>query len=781
MTSFFKYLTFGLVTLIVAFVFLNLPRQFATIAFTLFVIYPFLTIVIFLFFSNFTRLITAIVRTSRTYLAEIPIIKQETLTFNKHHLIEIIALLMIVLFVTRHHFNFDPAMRVDGHEIEWLTGYGQVAHQGLQDLGRIPRWNPYYRQGEPLVDSAFSYIFNPFSSIPHLLFGSTQGSKIGIVINGALACLGGWFLGWILGLSRVGRMALAVMILSKGNMHTNYDGGYFQLALQQVYFPWVIAGVLGVLRTTKRWAIILTALSMALMFLAGNIWHVLPTGISVILVIALHLSYRKFRNKAVYARLLSVGILAAGFGAVLLLSTIATFNLIEGHPDEVRAGWEVVEPFRTYLLPFVGDYEFATDELLHTTPARSNIIDTPDIHFYYSYVIPWWFVILIFLPIPLIWKRHEQIPNNRLIWWAGVSLYIFFTLWGMGGTPLFVWLYEHVPFIAQWRFVPRVLGMASFWVAVVIALRTDTLLQSLFLRWRHNLPEVRAYLTKPSLHLILFVIYLGATITALWAVCSRWRIDALEHMEPGFGQCLEWMRESKPDAYHVLWVHGYDRVTHMIENEIRLYNIEADYLPGTAPNTIGGARLDARQRLIGHRFIHSLEDITWILDEGYRPLKASPNFFRIEHCIYKNNDYDLPYAFTFNHTNLPPEPDMRLRNPDVTNDYLGMLTYQPVAEVVRNYDLVGVRVQSAENYEKVLVIQELAYPGWEIWLDGERYPNEIFAKLNAVKLPMDGAMHEVVFIYRPPVLYIGGIITILTSLFSIFYLLKADRFIISRR
>ncbi len=773
MTSRLKYLTFGFITCLVALAFIIIPRNIATIAFVFFVVYPLLTAIIFVLFSNVSGLVLTTLRNVRQYLTEIPLIKRDDLNFNKNHLREVILLFFVVILVTRHHFDFHPEVRVDGHEIEWLTGYGQIAHQGLQETGTIPRWHPYYRQGEPLVDSAFSYIFNPFSSIPHLLIGSTHGSKISIVVNGALACLGGWFLAWVLGLSRVGRLMLALMILSKGNMHANFDGGYYQLALQQVYFPWVIAGILAVLRTNQRWAIILTALSMALMFLAGNIWHILPMGISMVVLILLHFAYREYRTRQVLIRLLWVGVIAFGLGAVLVLSTLANFHLIDKHPDLKQAGWEVLEPNRTYLLPFIGDYHFASDDLPHVDPSNSNRMAKPHLHFYYSYVSPWWFVLLIILPIPLLWKRHPRITDNRLLWFAGLSLYVFFTMWGMGGTPLFIWLYDHVPFLPQWRFVSRALGMSSFWIAILVALRIDTLVQTLFLNWRQK--QTTKYIVSPSIFLILCAFYVLMSIIAIWDVSNRWRGDATEHMEPAFTKCMNWFAQATPDEYNLLWVHGYNRVTDMLKNDIRLYNIEADYLPGTAPNTIGNIQIDARNRYTEYRSVQSLDHIIFMLSDGYFPVTTSPSYHRIENCLYRNEDYALPYAFIFNIDELPPEPSIQGNKYDITSNYLIDLPHEPIETVVRNYDVIGVKVRSSQQHQRILVIQELAYPGWEIWVDGERYQNDIFARLNAVTLPMSGEIHEVIFIYRPPLLNIGGIITIITAILSSLYLLKADR------
>ena len=784
--SWLRSLIFLGVTLIITVVFIILPRRITYLLFVGAVVYPALTALIVALLIGFGRIFNLVgVGLRKFFLTAEPLDLAER-KFRKIHLLEIVLVIMFSVFVARHHYNFDPSMRVSGHEIEWLTGYGQVAYQGLQDTGTIPLWNPYYRQGEPLVDSMFSYLLNPFSSIPQIFIGSTQGTKYSVAINSTLAAVGGWFLGWVLGLSGIGRLTLACLVLGKGNMHTNFDAGYYQLATQQVYFPWVMAGTIGVLKSNKRWAVMLTAVSMMLLFLAGNLWHLLPMAICVGVVTLLY-SYR-WSDRRFEIRLLKrmawVTLITVGLCAVTMLSIGSNFGLIEAHPDEARAGWEVVEPHRAYLLPFISDYDFAAHGLLINRPPLkgplvqnlSRLSYSAGLHFYYSYVAPWWLVFMLLVPIPFFWRYRNILPDNRLIWGAGLGLFVLFTMWGMGGTPLFVWLYEHVPHLAQWRFVPRAFAMSSFWIAVLVAIRVDSLLRVLLARWEASRQSVPFSRLQSLWYRLLIIFYIGLSGIAVVEVNERWQENAIIPFEPHIARCLTSLRKAEPDKELWLWLHGYDHMTDLLENEIRMMNIEADYLPGTAPNTIGDVRLDARVRLTELRNLSELENLDWFTEEGYTPLKSSAPYFSIEHCIYQNQDYYIPYAFTINLEDVDDTSEIVGRNPWFSQDYLGELKFGNVIGFNRLYDTVGVRVQSDTTTQQALVIQELAFPGWQVWIDGESQSPEIFAKLNAVMLPMDGEVHDVIFAYRPPLLMIGAVITILTSFLSVLYLLRVDRF-----
>lgn len=772
------------VTIVSALIFVFLPRRISFILFTVLVIYPVLTAVVYYLATTVLHWTIPIGGWLAAFLFTSESPDLNTRKLRPIHTLEIVVIILMSIFAARHHYDFHPDMRVRGQELEWLTGSGQLAHQSLTENGYIPLWNPYYRQGEPLVDNAFSYLLNPFSSVPHLLMGSTQGTKYAITINVGLAAVGGWFLGWVLGLSGAGRLTLALLMLSKGNIHANFDGGYYQLATQQVYFPWIFAGMIALFKTTKRWAVMLTAVSATMMFFAGNLWHVLPTVISMFMLFLLYGRKDKQIDFVIVRRLVLVTLITIGLSAVTLLSIGKYYGLIDAHPDEFRAGWEVLEPNRTYLLPFIADYKYATEDLLIIVP-KSEIIRIRDIsrlsrngamHFYYSYVSPWWFVLLILVPVPFMWRYRKTVPENRRLWIAGFALYVFFTMWGMGGTPLFRFLYDTVPYLAQWRFVPRALGMASFWIAVLVALRLDTLLRTLWMRWQDVTKTDQPKKQRATVYVGLIVFYVVLSGFSILHVTEQWQNSPMVHMEPQFKRCMEWLDGAEPDQEHSVWIHGYDRMTDVLKNDIRMINIEADFLPSTEANTIGDPRIDSRMLYSGERMLQRLDLLDHFVDEGYAPNKEAPAFHRIEHCIYENEDYNIPYAFTFALEDATIEFPSDKRHEELMNLYMADLDVSPVIGFERLYDTIAVRVQSDSQNQQVLAIQELAFPGWEVWVDGERQPNDIFAKWNAVKLPLDDEIHDVVFMYRPPLVYIGALITILTVIASVIYLLRLDRF-----
>ena len=81
-----------------------------------------------------------------------------------------------------------------------------------------------------------------------------------------------------------------------------------------------------------------------------------------------------------------------------------------------------------------------------------------------------------------------------------------------------------------------------------------------------------------------------------------------------------------------------------------------------------------------------------------------------------------------------------------------------------------VRVQVLEPGELLA-----AFPGWRVSIDGQPARLEIVGGQVAVVLPTDESQHEIVFEYRPPLLILGGAITLATCLFCVLYLLRGAR------
>jgi hypothetical protein len=685
-------------------------------------------------------------------------------------ILEIVFLAGVTLFFTQDLWRSDATMKLPGAEMEWLTGHVQVAHQALRDYGDIPLWNPYYRNGEPLIDNAFSFILNPLSSLPGLLLDVPQGIKYSVVFYAFFAALGGWFLAFALKLSLPARLLLGLMLLGKGNMTSMFLTGYYQLAVQQAYFAWIIAGTIATIKTRDRWAIILTGVMMALMFMAGNVWYILPMMVCIFVVtVAYSLPFwRDWHNiKRAWLRLMAAGMVTLSVSAVYTLPILAHYDHIGNHDDEIEAGWETVFRWRVPALFVTPDMQSALAGFVIYVPADNMMIPAYP-HFYYSAVIPAWFVILIFVVMPPLYPYLHR-PFSRLdyrrLWLAGSVLIVLMTMWGMGGTPLFEWLYANIAVLRGWRFVGRALAVASFWIAVLVALRVDAL-------WR-------ALTTAPFLSrlrrgsLIVFgVIWLAAGISlnhSAWDWAYQDQVipydrGLLQDEETKIPPCLQQLREQNPDAALRVWVNHYSQIEPFIRQRIRIGNIAADFLLLPDAYTIGDPMMDWWRNLPEYAMPVDDAQRQFLEAMGYQPysdIQAGQ-----WQCFYQHPTIGMPYSFA-----LPQPVFGKYGEWEHLRPFI-----MPVLAVENKYDTIGVLVP-AHITEQVLIVKETAYPGWTVTVNDVPAKLDITGGFMSVVLPAGTPteLYQVVFMYRPPLMIWGGAVTVLTIVLICGYLLRIDK------
>ena len=115
----------------------------------------------------------------------------------------------LAVFAARNLLQMGPDLRVRGQEFSYLIGSGAVADVIYDATGGIPLWNSWMGRGEPLLENSFSYVNNPFMFFPVLAWGMYDGAKIAAVLHAVIAGLGGWLLGYVIGLKTGGRLLAA--------------------------------------------------------------------------------------------------------------------------------------------------------------------------------------------------------------------------------------------------------------------------------------------------------------------------------------------------------------------------------------------------------------------------------------------------------------------------------------------------------------------------------------------------------------------------------------------
>ncbi len=670
---------------------------------------------------------------------------------------EIGLVLVMTTVATRAFWVPNPATYVGGWEGQWLTSSAFTATETLWEHGYIPLWEPDLHKGQPLIDNPFAFVLNPFSTGPSLLLGdAVVGIKLSVVAHGFIAALGGWFLARMLGLGPTARLLLAMMLLGKGNMTAMIFEGFFQLGVTQAYMPWILGAAVALYRLpTARWPVVMLALSFTLQFYGGNIWYTLPMIMSVG---GLALAWSVWRDvngawqidRHAIQRLALAAALTLGLSAAVFLPIFWHRGSIGGHIPWEDAGrvvniWAVLEQF------------FDTNGvsyLWQRAPGRR--------HFFYSFVTPLWFALAIFIIVPPV---HPALGRSRMrgigrLWILGVVLLFLFTTWGIGGLQPWRFLYGTVPGLSRWRFVGRALGAASFWLAILVAVRVDGLFTALTNRDGQRFALGRVGQVG-AVVLGVATFYAGMLSFYAWEPWHNFRNidDGLSASD----DCVRFLAEAyAPDEPGLaVYQFGYIDARTFVVNDVRLYPIEADYYPYPFDYNIY-----EDPRLIWYAMpqfaiplTHDQRDFL-ITAHGYRHVAGSPpGQIDDEPCLMEKSDA-LPYAWT-----MSPNQEARVYD-TMTNDIV-----RPATVVRRLPDQIAILAQPNPNRDTLLTVQETAYPGWRVTLDGRPATVESFEGQIGVTIPPGPQPIAVIFGYRPALFFVGAAITLLAALGCGVYLL----------
>lgn len=673
---------------------------------------------------------------------------------------ELALVIVLSIYAAQDFWKDDPDQTLPGGEVEWQVNTMYAAAEGLHNYGYIPLWNQALEMGHPLLDNPQSVVMNPFSSVPSLLWGGVRGVKVSIALHAIIAALGGWYLGYSLRMSPFGRVLLAALILGKGNMTAMIGAGYYQLGISQAYFGWIIGGTIATLRyKDQRTPPVLTAIALTLQFWGGSIWYSLPMGVCMALLTLTHVvrahssaplqRWAGMIDRVALGRILWIGVLAVAFSAITFLPIWLQRDHIGDHAPDAKAGQVVnlegaVEQF------YNGDLE--------PYLRRESI---GKLEFYYSYITPLWLAVLLFIALPPLYPLlySPASPQWWRLWVVGLVVIPAAVMWGVGGYLWVRWLYEAIPLLAQWRFVGRALALASFWIAILLAMRLDGFVQASF-HWKLQVPWLRYGLQTATLMAVALVIYYGAQpVVGTWNLVIG-TVDK-ELWEPD-ETCVAWLREQHPEGVLTVYREGYDAVLPYVRHNVRLHEIEADFEPLPIPSTISIPFVV--QRWPAYAIAWEEGTRLYLQNEQFTPVLESPTPVDQNHCLYQYQ-FPLPYAFSIG------KADLLAQGYRLLPDQVEALSYY------RLPDHIWVTAQSDPQAEVVVTVNELAYPGWHAKVDGQSVRLESVGDQLGVVLPKGEGSHEVFFVYRPTLLYIGGIITLLTSLGLMGYLLHLDHWL----
>lgn len=368
----------------------------------------------------------------------------------------------------------DPDIRPASLEFERLAGVLLPAHITLRQEGRIPAWNPFIGVGQPVFNDPFSYLFNPFYSLPVLLLGGPQGSKLAALLALLIAGFSMWALARAVGLGAAARVLCGGLYLMSGGLIAKFAiefySGHFQLGLSLAWPPLVLAGLWWTLQSRDRRAPTLMAAAFALLFFSGNIYYSLHTLVCCAVVAAAHLVERapggwRWRGD----RLRRVGLGAAfafGLSAVQFLPVWVVRDYIVHSGDPLlQTRHSLGQAAANLVLPYEVWKTLETPEL-----GLFTVVD-------YAYIGPAVFLLVALALVVGMWRGfsfHRFSPYGMA---PGLALFLALAMmaWGAGQTPIVQELYARIPLLAQFRFVGRAHSIAALWWILLAGIAFDVL------------------------------------------------------------------------------------------------------------------------------------------------------------------------------------------------------------------------------------------------------------------------------------------------------------------
>ena len=415
---------------------------------------------------------------------------------------------------------FDPAYRQTGLEHERLAGVLMPVKIGLEHYGHIPTWNPYMGDGEPIINNAFSYLFNPFHSLPVLLSNSfAEGTKIATYIALLIAGYAMWSLAYVLGIGAVGRMAAGGLYLMNGGIAGKFYVGHFQLALSLAWPPLVLTALWWTLRSNNRHAPVTFGVAFALLFFAGNIYYVLHILICAAVIIIAHLVERRFtstheklpfRQRFTFRwdrlkRVAIAGIFAFGLAALQFFPVWLTRDYVD---HDVQNFNEDGTLEGQYDLPEAIRYFISNLDAIRLDTSRNS---DQAIAVDYTYIGPMVFVLIGGVLVVILMRRKisTTVQSPRTVILIALILASLMMIWGAGQTAILQYLYTHITLLQEFRFLGRAHAIAALWWIVLTGLAIDVLWNAAR-DWPHT-PENFDLLDRARL------IRAGLLAVAVWA------------------------------------------------------------------------------------------------------------------------------------------------------------------------------------------------------------------------------------------------------------------------
>jgi hypothetical protein len=623
--------------------------------------------------------------------------------------------LLIVVVVTLYSraalLDFDPHQLAQTAEQNESATLPILADIGLRRYGEIPLWNPYMLTGFPHAGDPVNHFWNPVATMPVLLWGGVNGMKVSLFLSLLVAGFGQWFLAHVFGVRGVFRLWAGLLFVLSGGLALLLWLGWYELLVGVAWFPWCFGLLWVALRRRDRLSLVLTALAVAMVVTAGGGYYPLYLGVCLIVLTGAALwRSKRGQRRTILGRAVAVAVLAVALSAATLvpLADGLRYTARDAPPDPNQA---TSQPLPYALFNYV---------VADRTWFRADVLNKG---------IGWgWFYIGA---LPLLALAFTPWVFGRFRWRRGhiltlLALLLVLLLWQASRYPPVSVLYARLPFLYTFRFPNRLLIVATIPLVALAALTLQGVLvgaRRQVRRWgrARGVPAAAVWLAV----MLPAALLLGAALADVYRTNQPFATNPHPRNQVARG-ALTWLRREDPSLYYtniggtqIYW----DWAAYAYELEMPMLNFRYNRRVRSMDMQVAaGSPFNAQPKYV-------------LAAADHTPSEAATLLATFNDVNVWRRDDALPFAFA-------ADPD-------------GPITWQTVAGQAARLDgpnrvIVTADVNTAGRHLVVLVSD---YPGWQLWVDGER----------AAVVPLNGYLgaalapgaHTYEFVFRPRSAFVG--------------------------
>lgn len=232
--------------------------------------------------------------------------------------LELLAVTLWVLIVTRPYLNLDPMQIPTGGEyLSIIQSYHFWAR--VKQCGMCGLWDGTMQGGVPALANPYTSMLHPLVIVTNMVFGVRNGIKLALIGCFVLGGIAQWWLAYTLGVGRVGRTWSAGAAVVSGHLSGVMELGAVGLVISTATCTLVLPALITFVRSGSRRMAAVLGVVLAMAALSGQGYMQICLLVLLPLVVVLIVPIERARFLLLARRSALAGVLALLLAAPLLL------------------------------------------------------------------------------------------------------------------------------------------------------------------------------------------------------------------------------------------------------------------------------------------------------------------------------------------------------------------------------------------------------------------------------------------------------------------------------